>query len=130
MSSAFILAVLLLAVPAQHAESRALHDPSDAMQFMEKFLAHYSDLMTLDDLENIGSSPMEEPQLFDSGLEVTEYPKWIEIPAENDNAWIHLLRRAIASQKRAPPDRAKRGWNRGCFGLKLDRIGSLSGLGC
>nr|prf ANP [Fundulus heteroclitus] len=22
------------------------------------------------------------------------------------------------------------GWNRGCFGLKLDRIGSMSGLGC
>nr|AEA03280.1 C-type natriuretic peptide 3 [Dryophytes japonicus] len=26
--------------------------------------------------------------------------------------------------------RRKKGFNRGCFGVKLDRIGSLSGLGC
>lgn len=93
-------------------------------------MEHYNDLLTLDDLENLVSSPMEEPQPFGSGLKVAEYPKWIDIPAENDNAWVRLLRGAIASQKRASPDRAKRGWNRGCFGLKLDRIGSLSGLGC
>ncbi|XP_072572514.1 C-type natriuretic peptide-like [Paramormyrops kingsleyae] len=130
MSSAFILAVLLLTVPAQHTESRALHNPSDAMQFVEQFLEHYNDLLTLDNLENLVSSPVEEPQPFGSGLKVAEYPKWIDIPAENDNAWVRLLRGAITSQKRASPDRAKRGWNRGCFGLKLDRIGSLSGLGC
>ncbi|XP_053546045.1 C-type natriuretic peptide 1-like [Bombina bombina] len=26
--------------------------------------------------------------------------------------------------------RSKKGYSRGCFGMKLDRIGSLSGLGC
>ncbi|OCT72234.1 C-type natriuretic peptide 1-like [Xenopus laevis] len=26
--------------------------------------------------------------------------------------------------------RSKKGFSRGCFGMKLDRIGSLSGLGC
>ncbi|MFT7815947.1 C-type natriuretic peptide-like [Arapaima gigas] len=98
--------------------------------FVEQLLEHYNDLLTLDDLENLVGSPVEEPQPFGSGVKVAEYPKWIDIPAENGNAWLRLLRGAVASQKRGTPDRAKRGWNRGCFGLKLDRIGSLSGLGC
>ncbi|XP_018592172.1 C-type natriuretic peptide-like [Scleropages formosus] len=130
MYSALVFAAMLLVLPVQLAETRALRTPSEAMQFVEQLLEHYNDLLTLDDLENLVGSPLEEPQPFSSGLKVAEYPKWIDIPAENGNAWLRLLRGAVASQKRGLTDRAKRGWNRGCFGLKLDRIGSLSGLGC
>lgn len=87
--------------------------------------------MTLDDLENLASDQSEESmQTFNSGLKVAEYPKWIDIPVQTETAWIRLLKGALTNQKRAPPDRLRRGWNRGCFGLKLDRIGSMSGLGC
>ncbi|XP_061072048.1 C-type natriuretic peptide-like isoform X3 [Conger conger] len=109
MYKAVVLAALLLAVPLERADSRALRTPVDAIQV---------------------GDPMESPQPFSSGLKVAEYPKWIDIPSQTDTTWLRLLRGALANGKRALPDRAKRGWNRGCFGLKLDRIGSLSGLGC
>ncbi|XP_061072047.1 C-type natriuretic peptide-like isoform X2 [Conger conger] len=126
MYKAVVLAALLLAVPLERADSRALRTPVDAIQFLER----YNDLLNIDDLENQVGDPMESPQPFSSGLKVAEYPKWIDIPSQTDTTWLRLLRGALANGKRALPDRAKRGWNRGCFGLKLDRIGSLSGLGC
>ncbi|KAI1885802.1 hypothetical protein AGOR_G00207540 [Albula goreensis] len=130
MCTALVLAALLLAVPLKQAESRALRNPVDAIQFVEQFLEHYNDLLNIDDLENQVGDPLESPQPFSSGLKVAEYPKWVDIPSQNENTWLRLLRGALANRKMALPDRAKRGWNRGCFGLKLDRIGSLSGLGC
>ncbi|KAJ8287803.1 hypothetical protein COCON_G00004620 [Conger conger] len=130
MYKAVVLAALLLAVPLERADSRALRTPVDAIQFVEQFLERYNDLLNIDDLENQVGDPMESPQPFSSGLKVAEYPKWIDIPSQTDTTWLRLLRGALANGKRALPDRAKRGWNRGCFGLKLDRIGSLSGLGC
>ncbi|XP_075269034.1 C-type natriuretic peptide 2-like [Opisthocomus hoazin] len=41
-------------------------------------------------------------------------------------ARLSLWRKALASRKRA----AWKAMPRGCFGLKLDRIGTFSGLGC
>ncbi|NXQ44846.1 ANFC protein, partial [Catharus fuscescens] len=42
-----------------------------------------------------------------------------------------LWRKNLASRKRAlPGDWAWKAMPRGCFGLKLDRIGTFSGLGC
>lgn len=92
---------------------------------MEQFLESYNDLLTLDDLENMLSSHPEDQSNLSSS-KADDYPKW----AEADTPWLRLLKGALANQKRAEPDRSRRGWNRGCFGLKLDRIGSMSGLGC
>lgn len=92
---------------------------------MEQFLESYNDLLTLDDLENMLSSHPEDQSNLSSS-KADDSPKW----AEADTPWLRLLRGALANQKRAEPDRSRRGWNRGCFGLKLDRIGSMSGLGC
>lgn len=94
---------------------------------MEQFLENYNDLLTLDDLENMLNSHAEEPSTLSSS-KADELPKWAEAQAETP--WLRLLKGALANQKRAEPDRSRRGWNRGCFGLKLDRIGSMSGLGC
>ncbi|XP_062822796.1 C-type natriuretic peptide 1-like [Anolis carolinensis] len=51
-------------------------------------------------------------------------------------AWPHsetaaraLLAALLGSPQRLPL-RSKKGLSRGCFGVKLDRIGALSGLGC
>uniref|UniRef100_W5LI80 Natriuretic peptide C-like n=1 Tax=Astyanax mexicanus TaxID=7994 RepID=W5LI80_ASTMX len=127
LCSAVLAVLLVLLAPLEPSHARSLHTPDQAMQFLER----YNDLLTLDDLENLTNDHADEPvQAFNSGVKVAEYPKWIDIPAQNENSWLRLLKGALANQKRAPSDRSRRGWNRGCFGLKLDRIGSMSGLGC
>nr|XP_060614747.1 C-type natriuretic peptide 1-like [Anolis sagrei ordinatus] len=40
-----------------------------------------------------------------------------------------LMVALLGSPQHLPP-RSKKGLSRGCFGVKLDRIGALSGLGC
>lgn len=97
---------------------------------MEQFLERYNDLLTLDDLENMLNSQLEESPSLSSGGKSAEYPRWGEVQTPAETPWLRLLKGALANQKRAEPDRLRRGWNRGCFGLKLDRIGSMSGLGC
>uniref|UniRef100_A0A8C6WWR5 Wu:fj39g12 n=1 Tax=Neogobius melanostomus TaxID=47308 RepID=A0A8C6WWR5_9GOBI len=115
-----LCATLLLLSPLETSEARALQSSPNAAQFLEQFLERYNDLLTLDDLENmLNNAPDEMP----SG----EYP---QISSASETPWLRLLRGALANQKRAEPDRLRRGWNKGCFGLKLDRIGSMSGLGC
>ncbi|KAM6967730.1 C-type natriuretic peptide-like [Aplochiton taeniatus] len=125
-----LCATLLLLAPPRNTEGRTLHPSPDAAQFVEQFLERYNDLLTLDDLENLVSSQPEEPSTFTAGVKVAEYPKWVDPPAQGESPWLRLLKGALVNQKRAEPDRSRRGWNRGCFGLKLDRIGSMSGLGC
>ncbi|KAL3059629.1 C-type natriuretic peptide 1 [Trematomus bernacchii] len=125
---ALLCVALLLLSPLENAEARALHPSPDAVQFMEQFLERYNDLLTLDDLESLLNSPAEEQSTLSSGGKAAEYPKNADAQAETP--WLRLLKGALANQKRAEPDRSRRGWNRGCFGLKLDRIGSMSGLGC
>ncbi|GLD63778.1 condensin complex subunit 1 [Lates japonicus] len=124
-----LCATLLLLTPLEITEARALHPSPDAVQFMEQFLERYNDLLTLDDLENLLNSQPEE-QSTSSGVKAAEYPKWADVQTQPETPWLRLLKGALANQKRAEPDRSRRGWNRGCFGLKLDRIGSMSGLGC
>ncbi|TRY94312.1 hypothetical protein DNTS_030391 [Danionella cerebrum] len=127
-SSVFALILVLLASP-EPARTRAVHSPDKALQVIEQILDRYNDL--LDGVENLTSDQLEEPaQSLSPGLKGSEYPKWIDEPAQSENAWLRLLKGTLTNQKRAPPDRLRRGWNRGCFGLKLDRIGSMSGLGC
>ncbi|XP_061530414.1 C-type natriuretic peptide-like [Phycodurus eques] len=120
---------LLILAPMATLEARALHPSSDSAQLMEQLLDRYNDLLTMDDLENLLSSPAEEQSTLSSGAKASEFPaKWAEVQPETP--WLRLLRGALANQKPAESERSRRGWNRGCFGLKLDRIGSMSGLGC
>ncbi|XP_073441138.1 C-type natriuretic peptide 1-like [Dendrobates tinctorius] len=47
----------------------------------------------------------------------------------NDITLQQLLSDPAGASRRLR-QRSKKGFSRGCFGVKLDRIGSLSGLGC
>lgn len=47
----------------------------------------------------------------------------------NDLSLQQLLSDPAGATRRLR-QRSKKGFSRGCFGVKLDRIGSLSGLGC
>ncbi|NWH64880.1 ANFC protein, partial [Geococcyx californianus] len=63
------------------------------------------------------------PQLLSSTLPF--------IPSGARAARPSLWRKTLASRKWAlPGDWAWKAMPRGCFGLKLDRIGTFSGLGC
>ncbi|KAM4650361.1 C-type natriuretic peptide 1-like [Discoglossus pictus] len=53
----------------------------------------------------------------------------VDGPQHNDISLQQLLNDPLGPSKRYRL-RSKKGYSRGCFGLKLDRIGSLSGLGC
>ncbi|XP_053700040.1 C-type natriuretic peptide-like [Synchiropus splendidus] len=118
LAPALLCAALLLLTRWEVTEARALQPPPDAVQFLEQFLDRYNQLLTLDDLENLLNTQPESEQAASDAKD-----------GELESPWLRLLRGA-ANQKRADPDRSRRGWNRGCFGLKLDRIGSMSGLGC
>lgn len=124
---ALLCATMLLLSPLETSEARALQSSPNAAQFLEQFLERYNDLLTLDDLENmLNSAPDELPPVGSPESKSGEYAQTVA----SETPWLRLLRGALANQKRAEPDRLRRGWNRGCFGLKLDRIGSMSGLGC
>ncbi|XP_044273068.1 C-type natriuretic peptide 1-like [Varanus komodoensis] len=49
--------------------------------------------------------------------------------APQERAWIHFLIDFVNAQKTLRR-RTKKLGEQGCFGFKLDRIGTLSGLGC
>ncbi|XP_058850031.1 C-type natriuretic peptide-like [Acipenser ruthenus] len=105
---------------------RALNGPK--LQLLARLIEKYSDLLTADDLsEDMSGEHIESEKLR---VKVKEQKMWVEPPTANEKAWLRLLRGSLANRKWEPVDRLKKGWARGCFGLKLDRIGSISGLGC
>ncbi|KAM9783137.1 C-type natriuretic peptide-like [Neosynchiropus ocellatus] len=122
LAPALLCAALLLLTSSEVTEARALQPPPDAVQFLEQFLDRYNQLLTLDDLENLLNAPPESEQAASDAKDGESVPP--------ESPWLRLLRGVAANPKRAEPERSRRGWNRGCFGLKLDRIGSMSGLGC
>uniref|UniRef100_A0A3Q2PGJ4 Natriuretic peptide C-like n=1 Tax=Fundulus heteroclitus TaxID=8078 RepID=A0A3Q2PGJ4_FUNHE len=123
-----LLFLLLLLLSAAYFPSRAPLTSHTAVQFLER----YDDLLTLDDLENLLNSQLEDrsSSASASAVKAAEFPKWADVQTQPETPWLRLLKGALATQRQAEPERSRRGWNRGCFGLKLDRIGSMSGLGC
>ncbi|XP_067417134.1 C-type natriuretic peptide [Emydura macquarii macquarii] len=51
----------------------------------------------------------------------------LRVDTKSRAAWARLLRDHPGTRRHKG---AKKGLSKGCFGLKLDRIGSMSGLGC
>ncbi|KAF4078353.1 hypothetical protein AMELA_G00198330 [Ameiurus melas] len=81
--------------------------------------------------------------LFLSQLEVTEGSAQSPAPSENDRRGLsgrivmeeplrHVPRPFLEflTRQRKLQVRNRKGSARGCFGIKVDRIGALSGLGC
>ncbi|XP_068258159.1 C-type natriuretic peptide 1-like isoform X2 [Nyctibius grandis] len=87
-----------------------------------------SQLLPLEPESTLAEEDMKEgsgfgPQLLSSTLPF--------LPSGARAARPSLWRKTLASRKWAlPGDWAWKAVPRGCFGLKLDRIGTFSGLGC
>ncbi|XP_041123456.1 C-type natriuretic peptide 1-like [Polyodon spathula] len=121
----------LLFSPLAQIHCRALSGPE--LQLLSLLIEKYSERLTSDDLsedmlgEHIESDSSRVSE--SSRVGVKEQQTWTEPLTTNKKAWIHF-RGSLANKKWEPVGRLKKGWARGCFGLRLDRIGSISGLGC
>nr|XP_056721458.1 C-type natriuretic peptide 1-like [Euleptes europaea] len=112
----------LLILLFTHDQGRA--KPMTDIQALSKILE--------EDLEHpLGSEETEQEQdesLLTGALEQQDaLPPWARNPREG--AFQRLLSDLLGSS-RSYQGRSKKGLSRGCFGVKLDRIGALSGLGC
>ncbi|XP_060115480.1 C-type natriuretic peptide 1-like [Heteronotia binoei] len=85
----------------------------------------------------LGSEEREQEQaetLLTGALEQPDAPlPWSRNPQEGASISETALQRIFSDllgSSRSYQGRSKKGFSKGCFGVKLDRIGSLSGLGC
>ncbi|NWS70910.1 ANFC protein, partial [Crotophaga sulcirostris] len=112
----FFLLVLL------SASVQAVSLPGQRLQML------LSQLLPLERKSTLAEEDMKEgssfgPQLLSSALPF--------VPSRARAARPSLWRKTLASRKWAlPGDWAWKAMPRGCFGLKMDRIGTFSGLGC
>ncbi|XP_041444941.1 C-type natriuretic peptide-like [Xenopus laevis] len=96
-------------------------------------------LKTLADLLSRDLSSSEELTFWDNleDLEIPSGPRPRDSPLPLDSAqlppsraWLRLFGDFMSNQKKFRGRTKKTGVSRGCFGMKLERIGAVSGLGC
>ncbi|NXG17166.1 ANFC2 protein, partial [Grallaria varia] len=113
----FFLLLVLLSVSVQ-----TVSLPGQRLQMLLSRLLPLETESTLAE-EDTKEGSSAGPQLLSSTLPF--------LPSGARAARPSLWRKTLASRKWAlPGDWAWKAMPRGCFGLKLDRIGTFSGLGC
>ncbi|XP_053574359.1 C-type natriuretic peptide 3-like [Bombina bombina] len=119
--SALTMTLLILAVsarpPPQLWQLKSLAD------LLTRDLSSSEEMSLLDSIEDLGAShtgprTRESPLTQDSA----------QLPSSR--AWLRLFSDFMNNQKKFRGRTKKSGVTRGCFGMKLERIGSFSGLGC
>ncbi|NXL12980.1 ANFC protein, partial [Setophaga kirtlandii] len=125
--------LLLLIVSQNQAGARSISSFQSLSQLLDEDLEH--PLVSAewdheqDDLMAGGAFGQPDPEL--QGMQSTrEQPQNVSMGGA---AAIQRLLSHLLSSPRRYQGRRKKGLskpNRGCFGVRLDRIGSLSGLGC
>ncbi|XP_009897902.1 C-type natriuretic peptide 3-like [Dryobates pubescens] len=112
--------LLLVALLSTSVQTGAL--PRQRLQML------LSQLLPLEPESTLAEEDMKEGSSFDPQLLSSTLPF---LPSGTRAARPFLWRKTLASRKWAlPGDWAWKAVPRGCFGLKLDRIGTFSGLGC
>ncbi|XP_062427431.1 C-type natriuretic peptide 2-like [Rhea pennata] len=87
-----------------------------------------SQLLPLDTESMLAEEDMKEGSSFGPPLLSSSLPF---LPPGTRTSWLSLWRKTLANRKWAlAGDWAWKAMPRGCFGLKMDRIGTFSGLGC
>ncbi|XP_055044426.1 C-type natriuretic peptide 2 [Misgurnus anguillicaudatus] len=116
-SSSLHLALLLFLIitVVTQVEGRPSRQRSDAQVLQDLFGAKISSLVFAP-LEVSEGSGNIAPPLLKNGAESPHTPS---------RAFLDYLRR-----QRKMRGRSRKGVARGCFGMKVDRIGVISGLGC
>ncbi|XP_010149059.1 PREDICTED: C-type natriuretic peptide [Eurypyga helias] len=120
--------LLLLIVSQNQARARPISSLQSLSKLLDEDLEH---LLVSEERDNEQDNMI--PGAFDQ--QDTEF-QWIrntrdqpEGTSKGDSA-VQRFFSNLLSLPRSYRGRNKKGLSRGCFGVKLDRIGSLSGLGC
>ncbi|XP_069806040.1 C-type natriuretic peptide-like [Dendropsophus ebraccatus] len=118
-----ITVVTLLMVGVQSRPSPQLKQLKSLVDLLSQDLSSSEELMLLDSMDELGVPP-SGPRPRDTLLT----PDSAQMPP--NRAWLRLFSDFMSNQKKFRGRTKKSGTGRGCFGMKLERIGSMSGLGC
>uniref|UniRef100_A0A8C3UCN6 ANFC protein n=1 Tax=Catharus ustulatus TaxID=91951 RepID=A0A8C3UCN6_CATUS len=114
--------LLLLIVSQNQAGARSISSSQSLSELLDEDLEH--PLVSEE-------GDHEQDELIPAGVFDTEL-QWLQNPGEQPES-LSMIRRFFSdllTLSRRYQGRRKKGLSRGCFGVRLDRIGSLSGLGC
>ncbi|KAM4678057.1 C-type natriuretic peptide 3-like [Discoglossus pictus] len=118
--SALIVSLLLIGVSAR--PSPQLWQLKSLSDLLSRDLSSSEELSLWDSMEDFGG-PAAGPRPRESPL-----PDSAQMPPSR--AFVRLFSDFMSNQKKFRGRTKKSGVTRGCFGMKLERIGTFSGLGC
>ncbi|NXE53045.1 ANFC protein, partial [Casuarius casuarius] len=120
---------LLLVVSQNQARARPISSLQNLSKLLDEDLGHplISEVVDheQDDMIPAGAFDQQESE-FQWTQNTRDQPEGM---STSDNA-VQRFFSDLMGLPRRYRGRSKKGLSRGCFGVKLDRIGSLSGLGC
>ncbi|XP_023697390.1 natriuretic peptide A-like [Paramormyrops kingsleyae] len=105
--------------------------PISSLQSLKQLLEEDSNAPYLTSEEKVEK---EDKDMNSDNFNAENLPPWgsgvkSSALSENENAIARLLNDILSTSKRSW-SRFKKGGLRSCFGVRLERIGSFSGLGC
>ncbi|XP_056409624.1 C-type natriuretic peptide-like [Hyla sarda] len=115
--------VTLLIVGVYGRPSPQLKQLKSLVDILSQDLSSSEELMLLDSMDELGMPP-SGPRPRDTLLA----PDSAQMPP--NRAWLRVFSDFMNNQKKFRGRTRKSGTSRGCFGMKLERIGTMSGLGC
>ncbi|XP_075061087.1 C-type natriuretic peptide 3-like [Mixophyes fleayi] len=115
--------VTLLLVGASARPSPQLKHLKSLLDLLSQDLSSSEESMLLESMDYIGM-PATGPRPRDTLLPADS----AQVP--NNRAWLRHFSDFMNNQKKFRGRTKKTGNGRGCFGMRLERIGSMSGLGC
>ncbi|NWW47282.1 ANFC protein, partial [Pedionomus torquatus] len=121
--------LLLLIVSQNQARAR----PISSLQSLSKLLDEYLEHPLDSEMKDREQDYMIPTGAFDQQDTEFQWTQNTRDQPENTSMGDRAVQRFFSdllSLPRRYQGRSKKGLSRGCFGVKLDRIGSLSGLGC
>ncbi|XP_063786169.1 C-type natriuretic peptide-like [Pseudophryne corroboree] len=123
VTSALTLVTLLI-VGGSTRPSPQLKHLKSLIDLMSHDLSSSEEILLLESMDDMGV-PASGPRPRDTRL----HQDSAQVPT-NRAAWLRIFSDFMNNQKKFRGRTKKSGTIRGCFGMKLDRIGSMSGLGC
>ncbi|NWI35385.1 ANFC protein, partial [Picathartes gymnocephalus] len=121
--------LLLLIVSQNQAGARSISSLESLSKFLDEDLEYLPVSEEVDheqdDLIPAGVLDQQDTELH-WNENTREQPKSLSM---GDSAIRRFFSNLLSSSRRYQ-GRSRKGLSRGCFGVRLDRIGSLSGLGC
>ncbi|NXD42586.1 ANFC protein, partial [Copsychus sechellarum] len=125
----FCPGLLLLLVSQNQAGARSISSLQNLLKLLDEDLEH--PLVSEErDHEQDELIPAGVSDQQDTELQWSQNPKEQPESISLGDGEIQRFFSDLLSLSRRYRGRSKKGLSRGCFGVRLDRIGSLSGLGC